>query len=123
MGCNSLTEITVPSGITEIEERVFYGCSGLQEITIPSSVTDIEMGAFYEFSSLAKITMQGTTPPTFGEEAFTNCNFVTENLEGIEVLLGSLDTYKEAWADWAEYITAIADSVPPTGTIKVESHS
>lgn len=124
--CNNLTEFTIPNNIKSVGQMAFAMCNGLDKITIPSGVTDMGLYIFYGCISLSKVTMKGTTPPTLGEEAFTDCRFVTENFEGIEVPLNSLDTYKETWADWAEYIKASpvpADEVPPVGTIKIQDHS
>jgi len=44
--CESLTSITIPSSVTYIGDRAFAGCSSLTSITIPSSVTYIGYGAF-----------------------------------------------------------------------------
>lgn len=123
--CIKLKEITIPGNVTKIGEMAFAYCTSLQEINLPSDVTDIGLGAFYE-SGIKKIAMQGTTPPVLGEMVFSECRFVKENLEGIEVPSDALDTYKEEWEEWASYIKAAAvsaDSVPPTGAIKIEPHS
>jgi len=34
-GCNSLTDVTIPSSVTSIGQYAFTGCNGLQSITIP----------------------------------------------------------------------------------------
>lgn len=123
--CSSLSELTIPKNVTSIGEMAFYGCDGLTEITIPDKVAEIGMGAFYLCANLSKVSMKGSTPPPLGEEAFTECGFVTEGLEGIEVPGQALDAYKEAWTSWAEYIVAAAptDDVPPAGTIQIGDHS
>ncbi len=124
--CDALTDFTIPDNIKSVGRMAFAMCNGLEKITIPSGVTDMGMYVFYGCGSLSKVSMKGTIPPTLGEEAFTDCGFVTNNFEGIEVPLNALDTYKEAWTGWAEYIKAApvpADDVPPTGTIKIENHS
>ena len=55
----SETELTLPSGITEIYKYAFYGCSRLTSVTIPSSVTSIGEGAFYNCSGLKSIYYTG----------------------------------------------------------------
>ena len=45
-GCSSLTTVTIPNGVTYIQENAFYGCTGLTTIDIPNSVTTIEWYAF-----------------------------------------------------------------------------
>lgn len=124
-GCSALTKIEIPSGVTSIGVCAFSGCSALGNITIPDKVAEIGMGAFYLCANLSKVSMKGSTPPPLGEEAFTECGFVTEGLEGIEVPGQALDAYKEAWTSWAEYIVAAAptDDVPPAGTIQIGDHS
>lgn len=39
--CTGLTDITIPDGVTSIDDMAFYGCTGLTGITIPDSVTSI----------------------------------------------------------------------------------
>lgn len=58
--CESLTQISMPNGVTNIEYRAFFGCDSLSNITIPDSVTSIGMFAFCFCLSLTSITFQGT---------------------------------------------------------------
>ena len=44
---SELTNITIPSDITEIKDCAFYGCSSLTSVTIGNSVTEIGDWAFY----------------------------------------------------------------------------
>ncbi len=55
--CDSITNVTIPNGVTTIERSAFYGCSDLKSITIPNSVTNIEDSAFDECSSLISIVI------------------------------------------------------------------
>ncbi len=50
--CSSLISITIPEGVTAIDEGAFYDCSSLTEITIPEGVTEIGNSAFFGCSSL-----------------------------------------------------------------------
>lgn len=43
-GCESITNIDLPEGVTSIEEGAFAGCKSLQSIYIPDSVTEIGGG-------------------------------------------------------------------------------
>ena len=44
--CYSLTSVTIPDGVTKIGEGAFSGCSRLTSFTIPNSVTEIKSYAF-----------------------------------------------------------------------------
>ena len=69
--CKNLTSITIPEGVTSIEDGVFSGC-GLRSITIPKGVTSIGRYAFQESSSLTSITIpEGVT--SIGIGAFSGC--------------------------------------------------
>ena len=45
-GCESLTSIEIPDGVTSISDYAFYGCESLTSIEIPDSVTSIGGNAF-----------------------------------------------------------------------------
>lgn len=110
VGCSNLTEVTIPEGVTSIGGMAFGGCSALTSITIPKSVTKIGNRAFYNCTSLAEVIMLRATPPAIGEtgevdDTFTDCKFVTDNKKGIRVPADKADAYKEAWTNWADYIT------------------
>lgn len=58
--CLKLTSITIPEGVTFIDDWEFDCCSNLTSITIPASVTSIGYFAFCECSKLNMITYAGT---------------------------------------------------------------
>ena len=75
-GCSGLTSLTIPSGVTEIDDEAFYGCSGLTSLTIPSSVTEIGTEAFRGCSGLTSLTiLSGVT--SIGGYAFNGCSGLT----------------------------------------------
>ena len=53
--CESLTNINIPNGVTNIGDEAFGGCRSLTNLNIPNSVTNIGDGAFSGCSSLTKI--------------------------------------------------------------------
>ena len=55
LGCDKLTSVTIPSGVSYIGERSFAGCSGLTSLSIPSSVKTIGRGAFANCKGLTSI--------------------------------------------------------------------
>lgn len=49
-----VTNLTIPSGITEIKTSTFYNCESLTSVTIPDSVTEIGWGAFIGCKNIEK---------------------------------------------------------------------
>lgn len=67
--CTSLTTVTIPDGVVSIGEEAFADCKNIELVVIPSSVTEVGDWAFA--ASLvdgATVIMQGTTPPSFGND-------------------------------------------------------
>ena len=76
-GASSITAATIPSSVTSIGSGAFYGCTGLTSITIPSSVTSIGSSAFSGCSGLTSITLpDGLT--SIGVNAFGYCTGLTK---------------------------------------------
>jgi hypothetical protein len=76
--CSILTNITIPSSVTEIDDNVFTNCSSLKSITIPSNVTSIGQYAFSNCSGLTNVAFSSTTTlVSIGSYAFQNCTSLT----------------------------------------------
>ena len=71
-GCYSLQNITIPSGITSIGNRVFEKAYSLQNIIIPSSVTSIGATVFTNIYSLAIVDFSNHTSIPTLTSGFTN---------------------------------------------------
>ncbi len=79
-GHDSLTNLVLRDGVTEIGAEAFARCSSLTSVEIPGSVTEIGWRAFDECSSLTNIVLQDGVAG-IGEGAFIDCS----SLESIEL--------------------------------------
>ena len=74
--CRELTSLTLPAGITSIDDKAFYGCSGLTSLTLPAGITSIGDEAFRDCSGLTSLTLPaGITEISDG--AFWDCSGLT----------------------------------------------
>ena len=69
-GCSGLTSLTLPAGITEIDDCAFYDCSGLTSLTLPAGITEISKGAFWNCSGLTSIYVYAEKVPKIGSNVF-----------------------------------------------------
>ncbi len=58
--CNSLTEVTIPNTVDEIDYQAFYYCPNLKKVTIHEGVKTIGQTAFIGCTQLTGITIPGT---------------------------------------------------------------
>ncbi len=71
-----ITELTIPSSLSQIKDCAFYGCTSISSVTIPNSVTTIGSGAFWNCSALTAVAIEeGVTD--LGVSAFANCSTLT----------------------------------------------
>ena len=66
--CNNLTNITIPSKVTEIGYGAFRNCTSLTSISIPASVTTIEIDAFDEAKNLTIYCPKNSVAETYAKE-------------------------------------------------------
>ncbi len=77
--CSTLTDITVPSNITVIEDLAFFSCSGLKSIAIPSGVETIGGSAFSRCTALESVTFDKDSKLTIlKDEVFAYCSSLKE---------------------------------------------
>lgn len=100
--CESLTSLTIPDSVIEIENSAFSYCSRLTSITIGNGITSIGNKIFSGCSKITTITCEATTPPTLGSD--NNLS----NIIAVYVPAESVDLYKSA-TNWSYY----ADKIQP----------
>ena len=61
-------------GVRNDEVRAFYGCSGLTSVTLPAGLTQIDDYAFSECSGLTSIYVYAEKVPKRGEDVFKGCD-------------------------------------------------
>lgn len=69
-GCNGLSSLTVPEGVTRIGASAFATCSQLATVTLPSTLDTLWGGALKECSSLRRLVMRCQQPPYLGALVF-----------------------------------------------------
>ena len=74
--CDSLTSITLPDGVTSIDNSAFNWCDSLTGITLPDGVTSIGNSAFRSCFSLTDITLPDSVT-SIGNFAFDSCGSLT----------------------------------------------
>lgn len=114
----TLTEFTVPEGVTKINTATFCTFTGLTSLTLPSSITSIENvdmigmhGEVNPFGSLKTMTVKATTPPTilsYGE-------IIPSTISRIDVPKYSANIYK-AIDNWNKYADKI-QTLPQNETV------
>ena len=78
--CTTISTITLPSGITRINDKCFDGCQNLKNITIPSKVTSMGDAVFEDCKSLTDVTLPDGLK-SIGEAVFVAC----ESLSSIKL--------------------------------------
>lgn len=72
-----ITSVTMPQGITTVQNYAFYGFKNLASVTIPDGVTSVGEQAFYNCSSLTSITVPGSLT-SIEKNAFEYCSKLKE---------------------------------------------
>lgn len=118
-GC-ALTSVTIEDGVTSIGASAFYYCHKLKSVTIPASVTSIGASAFERCDALYSVTMLGETPPTLGDGSGSDNVFKDTLISTIDKTIyvpkSSIDTYKNSWTQWKNYINDGGSETPDPGT-------
>lgn len=68
-----LTEVSLPEGITQLQDGAFGECSLLKNIKIGNDMTTLGFGVFYLCTSLEEITLPSSTT-SIGKSCFNGCS-------------------------------------------------
>ena len=68
----SITHVTIPKNVTEIQEESLSECKNLKKVIIPNSVNTIGYRAFYSCESLSELNIPESVTE-IEEDAFKNC--------------------------------------------------
>lgn len=93
----NVTQIKLPSTMTEIAYRNFYGHTYLKKITLPSRVTSVGSSAFSGCTNLERIVCKANTPPSATYSIASNPSEIT-----LKVPSGKAATYRAANI-WKEF--------------------
>lgn len=73
---NLITELTIPSEITKINNYAFYGVSSITSLTVPDGVLTIGDYAFAHCANISTVAI-GNDVKTIGYSAFRNCSAIS----------------------------------------------
>ena len=76
-GCTSLREITLPPQVTVLQNQSFWQCTALEAVTLPDGLTEIQEMCFGQCTALKKITIPETVTK-IGSECFADCTALTD---------------------------------------------
>lgn len=86
----SVENVVIPDGVTEINDHVFVGRKEIVSVTIPASVEVIRAHAFQDCTRLKRVITEGT--PRMFQNSFEGCpELIDEN--GFMVIGGKLLSY------------------------------
>jgi hypothetical protein len=74
--CASLTSVSIPATIADIESGAFFNCTGLSGITLPFSLTNIGYEAFDGCTGLTSVAIPSNVA-SIGSGAFAACTALT----------------------------------------------
>lgn len=96
-GNRGLKEIKLHEGLEKIGDAVFSDCTGLKLVELPSTLQSIGYMAFADCDSIDTVKVNAITPPTAGDECFSQSVYDKAKLV---VPAGQRNTYRLAESCW-----------------------
>ena len=105
-----ITEVYIPSSVTQISKYAFSGCAQLAKVLLPTRLESLGSHVFYDCDKLSTIESHVFFPIDYTSNAFTNSQYADATLY---VPTGSLDRYKAAgnWSKFAHIVEMDMDDV------------
>ena len=75
---SQVTDLTIPSNITELKAYTFYSAGTITSVTIPSTVTSIAGNDTFQYSGLRNVTIPSSVTSWNGDYTFYKCTRLTE---------------------------------------------
>ena len=109
-----ITDLIIPSDITEIKPYTFYRCESLTSVMLPNTITKIDRYAFYDCCNLNDIYCQSINPPAIyysyysGDQGSFPFNsemsiYVPRNSYNSYMQYSSYNSNKVAQTNWYKY--------------------
>ena len=91
-GCTSITSIILPNSVTSIGENAFSYCYNLTEVIMSNNLVEIGEYAFYQCKALMSITIPQSVE-TIGYDAFYYCEklIAVRNYSDLDIVAGDSD--------------------------------
>lgn len=103
-GCENLKSIQLSENLKSMGEEVFLDCKSLQSISLPKALMSIEQLAFSKCTGLKEVVAEMSNPASLGDNVFDT----TKTNNALLILQnGSFDQYLNS--DWASYFLNIKE--------------
>ena len=108
-GCSSLRFLALPAGLPVIGDYVFSGCTSLESLALPSACTVIGQYAFRGCSSLTNVSLGACA--NIGLLAFSDCT----SLRNVTIPNSVTNVGLNAFSGCPSMLTVTFEGVPPAG--------
>ena len=103
--CQTLTSLDLSSfnaSVLRYSSNMFAECTNLQDVTLGSGITELDANAFKDCYHLTNVTCLSTTPPTLTYSSFMPSHFI---LVTVHVPQGFRSAYENAniWSDFSNF--------------------